>query len=153
VLGHAERVSLIESNTRHAFPKLQREQMLRWMRRWLMEIDDAPEEEDFALLRESTLRRKLARTLEGESGLNDPVAILLGGSYAAASFAANLAVLMPSGLFVREAFFLFVASRLGFDPATIIALGAVIRVILTLSDLLFAAMMAVVTYFAGRQRT
>ncbi len=31
----------------------------------------------FALLRESTLRRRLARTLEGESGFNDPVAILL----------------------------------------------------------------------------
>lgn len=31
----------------------------------------------FALLRGSTLPRKLARTLEGESGLNDPVAVLL----------------------------------------------------------------------------
>ena len=31
----------------------------------------------FALLRESTLRRRLARTLEGESGFNDPVAVLL----------------------------------------------------------------------------
>jgi cell volume regulation protein A len=31
----------------------------------------------FALLRGSTLKRKLARTLEAESGLNDPVAVLL----------------------------------------------------------------------------
>jgi cell volume regulation protein A len=31
----------------------------------------------FALLRGSTLRRKLARTLEGEAGLNDPLAVLL----------------------------------------------------------------------------
>lgn len=31
----------------------------------------------FALLRGSTLSRKLAQTLEGESGLNDPVAVLL----------------------------------------------------------------------------
>lgn len=31
----------------------------------------------FALLRDSTLSRKLAQTLEGESGLNDPVAVLL----------------------------------------------------------------------------
>ncbi len=31
----------------------------------------------FALLRDSTLRRKLARTLEGEAGMNDPVAVLL----------------------------------------------------------------------------
>jgi cell volume regulation protein A len=31
----------------------------------------------FALLRGSTLRRRLARLLEGESGMNDPVAVLL----------------------------------------------------------------------------
>jgi potassium/hydrogen antiporter len=31
----------------------------------------------FALLRNSTLRRKLARALEGESGMNDPVAVLI----------------------------------------------------------------------------
>lgn len=31
----------------------------------------------FAVLRGSTLRRRLARTLEGESGLNDPVAVFL----------------------------------------------------------------------------
>ena len=31
----------------------------------------------FSILRTSTLRRRLARTLEGESGMNDPVAVLL----------------------------------------------------------------------------
>jgi cell volume regulation protein A len=31
----------------------------------------------FALLRESTLRKPIARTLEGESGFNDPMAVLL----------------------------------------------------------------------------
>ncbi|HET6551231.1 MAG TPA: potassium/proton antiporter [Solirubrobacter sp.] len=31
----------------------------------------------FAVLRGSTLRRRIARTLEGESGVNDPIAILL----------------------------------------------------------------------------
>src|SRR3954451_9125077 len=31
----------------------------------------------FALLRGSTLRRKVARTLEGEAGFNDPIAVLL----------------------------------------------------------------------------
>jgi cell volume regulation protein A len=31
----------------------------------------------FALLRGSTLKRRLARTLEGEAGMNDPVAVLL----------------------------------------------------------------------------
>ena len=56
----------------------------------------------FALLRGSTLSRKLARTLEGESGFNDPVAVLLvigfidlliKPGYGAADFAV---------LFVRE---------------------------------------------------
>src|SRR5215213_9945473 len=31
----------------------------------------------FSVLRTSTLRRRIARTLEGESGINDPVAVLL----------------------------------------------------------------------------
>ena len=31
----------------------------------------------FAVLRGSTLRRRIARTLEGESGMNDPIAVLL----------------------------------------------------------------------------
>src|ERR1044072_3816224 len=31
----------------------------------------------FAVLRASTLRRRIARTLEGESGINDPIAVLL----------------------------------------------------------------------------
>ena len=31
----------------------------------------------FAVLRGSTLRRRIARTLEGESGVNDPIAVLL----------------------------------------------------------------------------
>lgn len=31
----------------------------------------------FALMRESSLRRRLSRTLEGESGFNDPIAVLL----------------------------------------------------------------------------
>ena len=31
----------------------------------------------FAVLRGSTLRRKIARTLEGESGVNDPIAVML----------------------------------------------------------------------------
>lgn len=81
----------------------------------------------------------------------DPVstAILLGASYAGASLAANLAVVMPSGLFVREALFLVVAGRLGFDPATIIALGAVARVIFTLSDLLLSTIMSAISSATG----
>ncbi len=61
----------------------------RWPRRWLFDLtllegmllgsilastDGAAV---FAVLRGSTLRRRLARTLEGEAGFNDPVAVLL----------------------------------------------------------------------------
>lgn len=34
-MGFGERVELIETDTKHGYPKLQREGMLRWMQRWL----------------------------------------------------------------------------------------------------------------------
>lgn len=61
----------------------------------------------FALLRRSTLRRRLARTLEGESGFNDPVAVLLvlgfievleDPGYGAAEFARDAALEAAVGL-------------------------------------------------------
>jgi cephalosporin-C deacetylase-like acetyl esterase len=55
VMGHGERVDLFEYNTTHGFSKPQREAMLRWMRRWLMEKDDAPVEGDFPALKNSEL--------------------------------------------------------------------------------------------------
>jgi dienelactone hydrolase len=42
VLGHPERVHLAEFDTGHGYPKPQREAMVQWMRRWLLEKDDAP---------------------------------------------------------------------------------------------------------------
>jgi potassium/hydrogen antiporter len=70
----------------------------------------------FAVLRGSTLRRRLARTLEAESGVNDPVAVLLVTGCIEAiqhpSFGAADAVL----LVVRE---------LGVGAATGLAAGAV----------------------------
>lgn len=42
--GHGERVDLFESNTGHGYPKPQREAMVRFMRRWLLNKDDAPTE-------------------------------------------------------------------------------------------------------------
>lgn len=65
----------------------------------------------FAVLRGSRLRRRLARTLEGESGMNDPVALLLvvgfidwielpdyGAVDMAVALAANLAIGLVAGL-------------------------------------------------------
>jgi cephalosporin-C deacetylase-like acetyl esterase len=55
VLGHGERVDLFEYDTTHGFPRPQREAALRWMRRWLLHIDDAPVEESFPVAREADL--------------------------------------------------------------------------------------------------
>jgi potassium/hydrogen antiporter len=57
----------------------------------------------FALLRESTLRRKVARTLEGEAGFNDPVAVLLVlGFIEWIQREPDYGVIELLGLFVRE---------------------------------------------------
>jgi potassium/hydrogen antiporter len=56
----------------------------------------------FALLRESTLRRKLARTLEGEAGFNDPVAVLLVIGFIEWIDQPDYGVLDMTLLFVRE---------------------------------------------------
>jgi cell volume regulation protein A len=56
----------------------------------------------FALLRESTLRRKLARTLEGEAGFNDPVAVLLVIGFIDWIEKDDYGVLDMALLFVRE---------------------------------------------------
>jgi potassium/hydrogen antiporter len=56
----------------------------------------------FALLRESTLRRRLARTLEGEAGFNDPVAVLLVIGFIEWTQQDAYGVLDMALLFVRE---------------------------------------------------
>jgi potassium/hydrogen antiporter len=56
----------------------------------------------FALLRESTLRRNLARTLEGEAGFNDPVAVLLVIGFIEWTQQDDYGVLDMALLFVRE---------------------------------------------------
>src|SRR4051812_34243166 len=56
----------------------------------------------FALLRGSTLRRRLAKTLEGESGLNDPIAVLLVVALIAAITEPHYTVADAVWLFVRQ---------------------------------------------------
>src|SRR5829696_2950169 len=56
----------------------------------------------FALLRESTLRRRLARTLEGEAGFNDPVAVLLVVGFIEWIQQPDYGVLDLAALFVTE---------------------------------------------------
>jgi cephalosporin-C deacetylase-like acetyl esterase len=40
-LGHAERIALVEADAKHGFSQTLREAMVRWMRRWLLGVDDA----------------------------------------------------------------------------------------------------------------
>ena len=54
-MGHGERVDLFESDSGHGFPQSQREAATRWMRRWLLRIDDAPVEEKFAIAKDADL--------------------------------------------------------------------------------------------------
>jgi len=55
-LGHGERVSLFEFDDKHGFSKPRREAAMRWMRRWLLNIDDAPSEGDFRVFTDEELQ-------------------------------------------------------------------------------------------------
>jgi cell volume regulation protein A len=95
----------------------------------------------FALLRGSTLRRRVARTLEGESGMNDPIAILLvvalieaisdptyGADDAFLLFAAELAIGGAIGLLAgrlgQEAFARVPLATPGLYPVASVAVAA-----------------------------
>ncbi len=56
----------------------------------------------FALLRSSTLRRRVARTLEGEAGFNDPIAVLLVLSFISAIGPGHFGAGDALVLFARE---------------------------------------------------
>jgi dienelactone hydrolase len=56
ILGHAERVDLIEYNDKHGFSKPRREAATRWMRRWLLGIDDAIVEADYPIFKVAELQ-------------------------------------------------------------------------------------------------
>src|SRR5581483_10846936 len=55
-LGHGERVALFEYEDKHGFSRPRREAALRWMRRWLLGIDDAPSEDDFKTFTDEQLQ-------------------------------------------------------------------------------------------------
>jgi cephalosporin-C deacetylase-like acetyl esterase len=56
LLGHPERVDIIEANEAHGYPRAHREAMLRWMRRWLSGIDDAPTEGEIDIAKDAELQ-------------------------------------------------------------------------------------------------
>ena len=55
-LGHAERVDLVEGDGGHGVPMNNLVAITRWMRRWLLDLDDAIEDTEFALHRPEDLR-------------------------------------------------------------------------------------------------
>ena len=63
-------------------------------------------------------------------------AIVFGSIYAAASFLGMLVVVMPSGLLVREASFVWLGTVFGFGELHLIVYGVLARLLFTLSDLL-----------------
>src|SRR6185503_7813461 len=56
LLGHRERVELFEYNDKHGFSKPRREAAMRWMRRWLLDKDDAPTEGTFPIHKDEELQ-------------------------------------------------------------------------------------------------
>ncbi len=55
-LGFGERVELFESDETHGFTKSRREACMRWMRRWLLDKNDAPVEIDFPIATDAELQ-------------------------------------------------------------------------------------------------
>jgi hypothetical protein len=77
-------VDLVESDGGHGFPKPQREAMVRWMRRWLLKVDDAPTEGEVAVAKDSALlctrTGQVLKEFKGQSvfGLNAECEAALG---------------------------------------------------------------------------
>lgn len=55
-MGFAERVDLVETDAKHGFNTELRVAAVRWMRRWLLNIDDAVTEPDFPVAGDEQLR-------------------------------------------------------------------------------------------------
>ena len=55
-LGFGERVDLFESDEPHGFTKPRREAAMRWLRRWLLKLDDAPVEADGPIASDAQLQ-------------------------------------------------------------------------------------------------
>lgn len=71
LLGHGERVDLFEYNDKHGFSQPRREAALRWMRRWLMQKDDAPVETDFPIFKDAELQcTRTGQVLEDLKGMS-----------------------------------------------------------------------------------
>ncbi len=55
-MDHAERINLVETDATHGFSTQLRVAMVRWMRRWLLGIDDAITEPDFPIMTDEDMQ-------------------------------------------------------------------------------------------------
>lgn len=67
-------------------------------------------------------------------------AVVVATCYAIAWLIGALSIVLPSGLFVREASFIWLGSLLGFPLADLLAFSVVARILFTLADLASAAL-------------
>jgi dienelactone hydrolase len=56
LMGHPERVDIVEINAGHGYPKAHREAMVNWMRRWLLAKDGNVTEPEFAVYKPAELQ-------------------------------------------------------------------------------------------------
>ena len=66
-------------------------------------------------------------------------ALLLGAIYLVAAVGSLLVFVVPSGLVVREALFVWLGVRYGFEPAMLVFVGVALRAAMTLAEALNAA--------------
>lgn len=76
----------------------------------------------------------IGMALQGEFGWTG--AVLIGAAYLLAAMASLLAFVVPSGLVVREALFVWLGTQLGFPPAMLLFVGVLLRLALTLAEAL-----------------
>ncbi len=73
-LGVPERVDLVEADEKHGFSKPLRLAVLQWMRRWLLNVDEPADEQEFEVHTEQQLTctpRGQVLLLKGAKSLND----------------------------------------------------------------------------------
>jgi dienelactone hydrolase len=56
LMGHPERVDIVEINAGHGYPRAHREAMANWMRRWLLDKDGNVTEPEFAVYKPAELQ-------------------------------------------------------------------------------------------------
>ncbi len=70
-LGHGERVGIFEFDDKHGFSRPRRQAAMRWLRRWLVGIDDAPEEKDGPVFTDAQLQcTRTGQVLEDYHGVS-----------------------------------------------------------------------------------